>query len=353
MRIEQLTFTRFFAAIIIVIYHSAMSVFPFSHHSLAFIFNHASIGVSYFFTLSGFVMVIAYHSNSRVSVFDFLKNRFARIYPVFFLAIVILLAYARKVNYRIDNADLCLSLHLLQAWVPGKALTLNIPGWSLSVEWFFYIVFPFAFNYLYSKIKYKKLVVPVFLIWALSQVALNVLDSSAFYKGYPSKSHDLLYYFPLMHLNEFLAGNLLGLFFVNRLKNKHRNFDWAIAGVIFTMLLALYFNRGINVHNGIFAVFFCPLIVLLSLNTGKISSLLRAKPMVFLGEISYGIYILQFPLTFWSLELCKVLKIDDYAAKFYVYLTVLLICSALSYVFLEKPIRNWLKRLKITITYHK
>jgi len=48
MRIEQLTFTRFLAAISIVIYHYGKNIFPFNHEITSFIFRQANLGVSYF-----------------------------------------------------------------------------------------------------------------------------------------------------------------------------------------------------------------------------------------------------------------------------------------------------------------
>ena len=93
-------------------------------------------------------MIIAYQNNSTIHFFTYLKNRFARVYPVYFLAILLtLFIYMFK---GIKLMDLFLNIIMLQAWVPGKALTVNFPGWSLSVELFFYISFPILFNYFYK-----------------------------------------------------------------------------------------------------------------------------------------------------------------------------------------------------------
>ena len=91
MRIEQLTFTRFLAAISIVIFHYGDQIFLFNNKYVQFIFGQANIGVSYFFILSGFVMIIAYNTNSKINFFQYLKNRLARIYPVYLFAIFLLL----------------------------------------------------------------------------------------------------------------------------------------------------------------------------------------------------------------------------------------------------------------------
>ena len=91
MRVEQLTFTRFIAAISIVIFHYAKDVPPFNFDVISFLFNQANLGVSYFFILSGFVMIIAYGQKKNISFLSYMQKRFARIYPVTFLAAFFLL----------------------------------------------------------------------------------------------------------------------------------------------------------------------------------------------------------------------------------------------------------------------
>ena len=148
MRLEQLTFTRFLAALSILIFHYGQGIEIFYNQYTTFIFEQANVGVSYFFILSGFVMIIAYGNKEKIIFWDFLKNRLARIYPIYFLAIIlILISKLLKEN----TSDLILNLLMIQSWVPSKALTVNFPGWSLSVELFFYALFPFLLNYVYSK----------------------------------------------------------------------------------------------------------------------------------------------------------------------------------------------------------
>ena len=109
MRIDQLTFTRFFAAIAIVIYHYGVNILPFNHHSINYIFKQANIGVSYFFILSGFVMMIAYRNNNKINFISYIQKRLARLYPVYFLAIIILfLLFLLSPNSKINFLDIFL-----------------------------------------------------------------------------------------------------------------------------------------------------------------------------------------------------------------------------------------------------
>ncbi len=348
MRINQLTFTRFLAAISIVIYHQGKKVFPFNNKLISFLFDQANIGVSYFFILSGFVMIIAYGAQSKVNAASYFKSRFARIYPVYLLAIIILLFYQMLANGSIDFSGMILSLFVIQAWMPGHALCFNSPGWSLVAEFFFYSIFPFLFNFIYTKRKLKTLVIPICSFWLISQIVFNWLVSSSFYQGFPSKSHDLLFYFPLMHLNEFLIGNLAGLFFRTKLSGKNKNYDWHLIFLISLFITALKYSIGLNFHNGTLAILFVPMILLISLNNGKFTKIFNTKCFIFLGEISYGIYILQKPVFFWCFELYKYLPIDSPAMKFYIGVVLLILTSGISYLVVEKPLRKWIQNLGTT-----
>ncbi|WP_264536416.1 acyltransferase family protein [Flavobacterium sp. N1736] len=353
MRIEQLTFTRFIAAILIVIFHYGKNSYVFNNSYVDFLLKQANVCVSYFFILSGFVMIVAYQNKSQINTFEYLKNRFARIYPVYLLGIVLVLIpliLSKTVNFQ----DLFLNLFMLQSWIPGKALTLNVPGWSLSVECFFYIVFPFFFNSVYKKFNIKTITIAIVSFWLISQIALHIMIPTNPIKGFPLSTTDL-FYFPLMHLNEFLAGNLAGIYFINRLSASQKNVDWSILMVLLLIILALKFPVGLIYHNGMLALLFIPLIILISLNNGILTSIFKSKICVFLGEISFGIYILQYPVWVWMTDYrlkkyFQIDKVEDFTLGFFIRLFALIIIAAISYIILEVPVRNKIKNFRLKLT---
>lgn len=345
MRIEQLTFTRFVAAVLIVVFHFGTTKSFFSNENFQFIFKQANVGVSYFFMLSGFVMIIAYHKKTKINFKDYMRNRFARIYPVYLLALLLLLALF-VISRQVRFTDFILNLFMVQAWVPNKALVFNIPAWSLSVELFFYALFPLVYNRYYSKINYIKLIVPIILFWCVSQLVYHYLLGQTHLTDLFYSNTDIKYH-PVFHLNAFLLGNLAGLYFVKN-SNKIKNYDLAIICVTALILIALKFPIGLNFHNGLLAVLFIPLIVLMSLNNGFITKLFNKKAFIFLGEISYGLYILQFIVWIYisDYRLNKYFGLDkaeDFLFCFFLRLSILIIISALSYVYIETPIRNRIK----------
>lgn len=348
MRIEQLTFTRFLAAISIVVFHFGMNTFPFNHESVSFAFWSANYGVSYFFILSGFVMIVAYGDQPQINFLEYLKNRLARVYPVYALAMLLMFAYLFVTKDENIYKGILLNVFLVQAWVPGKALSFNGTGWSLSVEMLFYLLFPLLFNYVYKRLSAKILVLPVVIIWLFTQMLLHWVLYSKYYHGFPSKSHDFIFYSPIMHVNEFLIGNLSGLIFMKRWSGVKKHFDVLVLLVIAMILIAFEHTMGMTYHNGILALLFVPLILLISTNKGLITYVFKLKFLVFLGEISFGIYILQVPIFSFSAMAIKYFKLEAVVNPFYFPLSVLIVVASLSYLLIETPLRNRIKKIKLS-----
>lgn len=341
MKIPQITFTRFIAAMAIVISHFNKDMFLYNIDYISNVFLRANVGVSYFFILSGFIMVVAYHKKERIAYFDYYKNRFARIYPLYVLGLLLYLVtkYSNFSFYKVF-----LYLLGLQSWIPGEAMILNFPGWSISVEFLFYLIFPVLYNYFYVKGN-KSIWVITVMIWIITQIFSGLYVESSYYEGPHTQSHELLYYFPLMHINEFLAGNLAGIFFVNN--HRRKNYDIPVMIIFILIILSLIFIP-LFYHNGLMAILFIPFIVLISKNSGVITRLFSLKQLEYLGEASYAVYITHIPVLYilreviqWSAPNIGIDKV------FGIYIIVLICTSVLFYQFIEKPLRNSLKKIQI------
>lgn len=343
MRIEQITFTRSLAAFSIIIYHYGLNIYPFNTEQLSYIFKQADIGVSFFYLLSGFVMMFAYGRKSSLNQRDYFKARFARVYPVYFLAILLVFIHYTLNRQSIDYSGLFLNIYAVQAWVPSKAISFNSPAWSLAVEFFFYAVFPFVLKYLFTKTNFKKTALAVIIFWLISQALFNLVYYSHYNEGVDSNLHNFLYYFPIMHLSSFLIGTLAGYYFLNINSKVQRNYDLVLIFIIALLIIVLKFPIGLNYHNGLLAIIFVPFIILLSLNNGVMTKVFNKPAFVFLGEISYGMYILQYPVFTWVRSALKQVSIRDNTSIFYISLIFLVIISGISYRFIETPLRNKIK----------
>lgn len=339
MRIDQLTCTRFFSAMGILLFHYGAHAFPFSIPIIGSFINNTSLVLSYFFVLSGFIMIISYSSQNTLDTKQYLIHRFARIYPIYIIALFLVLI-PKSIVLGLPNLwDIILHIFMLQAWVPGTVNLFNYPGWSISVEFFFYLVFPFLFNILYKKYQFRTLAIWIIGFWCISQTVHQCLVHSSMYQTFPSKIHDFIYYFPLNHLNQFLIGNLTGLLFL-QYQHKKGNYDKYLIGILCALFLAILYPIGLDYFNGTMAILFAPFLFFLSLNTGKFTALFKHRFLVFLGEISFALYMLQCPIFRIMKEMYSIAQINNPTLQFYSSFIALLIVSALSYIYIETPLRK-------------
>jgi len=101
------------------------------------------VGVEFFFVLSGFVLTWSH--DPHVSIQSFYIRRFARIYPLYIVTWVAVVAASHALGIEQSWIGALLGVILLQAWFPQQEIFQagNTPGWSLSAEAFFYAAFPF------------------------------------------------------------------------------------------------------------------------------------------------------------------------------------------------------------------
>jgi peptidoglycan/LPS O-acetylase OafA/YrhL len=141
-RLDSLTSLRGLAALAVVLFHATLAFAPGG--ALAHATRLFPIMVSFFFMLSGFVL--AWNWVNERPVFSFLRDRAARILPIYLLTWLLAVASLSWLRWAPSATEMLTSLVLLQAWVPGSdfAVAVNVPAWSLSCEVAFYACLPFA-----------------------------------------------------------------------------------------------------------------------------------------------------------------------------------------------------------------
>lgn len=352
MRIEQLTFTRYIAALAVVAFHFGSNAIPTSLEWLKPVLLAGPTAVSYFYVLSGFIMAIAYYQPAAPSFnrTRYWVARFARIYPVYLVALLLMII--AKLHAEGSNPlTVGLSLFALQAWVPGYPLSLNTPGWSLSVEAFFYLLFP-VIVVLIKPQQFKILAFITLTLWLITQVFHSYWLSSPQYQPF-SKLHDFIYYNPVLHLGTFLLGYCAGVCVkqgrFDLLSNPLLNPTLLVLATLLSVVLLL--NRyplmdtlGVrfDYNNGLLAPLFISIIVLLTLNKGWISQFLQHPWLILLGEASYSLYILQKPLHgIYEKIFAKYLDMNS-GLYFYLFAVLLTISALFSYWFFETPLRHFI-----------
>jgi peptidoglycan/LPS O-acetylase OafA/YrhL len=271
--------------------------------------------IDMFFIMSGFVLAYMYlepRSGTGTSARRFYAGRFARIYPIYALALVIAIPlwmhdflhrYPGSLKDALEYAGI--SIVMLQAWSPKLATVVNFPAWSLSVEVFFYLLFPFIVIP-FTRLKRRQLLFAAVIIWLVTLVAPTVyavLNPDGMGVGFPThygRWIRIVLYDPAIRAPEFLLGVVTGLIFLQRGEARERPLGpWlsvpAAIGIVAVMLVSSAVPFAL-LHNGLLAPLFAMLIYGVALGGGPLAWLLRKRAIVILGEASYGIYILQDPL---------------------------------------------------------
>jgi peptidoglycan/LPS O-acetylase OafA/YrhL len=154
----------------------------------------------------------------------------------------------------------------------------------------------------------------------------------------------------MMHLNGFVVGFLTGVFFKkNKFSPLKYNTIWLFLSVVIIMILLVYrpmlegiVGFKIAYSNGLIAPFFLLFIVLLSLQKGVITRILSNSWLVLLGEASFSLYILQKPLHgLYDKLIANRIALPE-VLHFYIFLTLLIIISILSYRYFETPMRKFI-----------
>ena len=344
MNTSQLTFTRFIAALAIVFFHHHHGIFSTNINLIEVLKEKFNLGVSYFFVLSGFVMMLAYGNKPVINAKQYYINRFARIYPlhifssILFIVVSVLISLNYLDNYHFPTIDIIIKqLLLIQTWFPLDSLTMNIVAWSISVELFFYICFPFLLNNFIQKYSLIAVSVVIICFWVISQTYMNWFYLSHLVSIYEKF---FLMYNPLLHLNQFCIGLLLGKYLVlnhSKLKGKY---DIAIIIAVLLTVAMIYCLKNFFVHNGLIAINFVVIISLISINEGLITKVFRTKIFIYLGEISFAIYLLQTVVFDLSLKIFKVIHITNAYLVFFTSLMILIIAAYFSYKYIEIPLKN-------------
>jgi peptidoglycan/LPS O-acetylase OafA/YrhL len=317
--LRALTGLRFVAAFHVVAYHLA----PRPQGDgvarwLRNVIDSGYVGVSLFFVLSGAVLAYNYsgdeaprESGTRRA---FWLARFARVYPVYLLSLVVtvpvMITYAAYSAQRAGSVSAAMkvayvalaNLGLLQGWLVNAQPQWNGPGWSLSAEAFFYLLFPSLVLRLQALPRRRMVAtVAALLVAALIAPALYVAHDG-WAHGYARDgrlSLQFIKYAPILRLPEFALGILVGRALLEptslgaRTARARPLIAWCATAVTLVVLANSSLVPLPVLHDGLLALPFAALIYGLSSESGALARVLASAPAVLLGEASYAMYLLH------------------------------------------------------------
>jgi len=343
---HPLNFIRFVLAVSVILFHYGVAYYPFNQPFLKILIVHSSFRVSFFFFISGFVMCMVYAKQiPGLTAKYFYRRRFTRIFPLYWLAFV----WTLLVVIFIKDASpkgLNIILHALglQSLNPGHVLDLNYPTWSISVELIFYLVFPFLLKWM-MKFSFKKLMTITFIIWFLQSLQ-HILFVKYVYNG-TKVSEEFVSSFPLWHLSTFFVGMSAARFISLNTKErfiiKYAQVFFVLALLIFAYIIFIPNPLLTYVHNGLLSPVFMLLIVALYYDRSVIHSVLSYKHISDLGNLSYGLFIFQYPV--WVV--CAKIAGENFVVSswfFLLYFLILLAVAKTVNIIFEKPVLKWLRK---------
>lgn len=297
-RLPSLTGLRFTAAAGVVFTHSALLVSPHLARTLGPEVWVGASAVSLFFILSGYVLT--HSARPTDTARSFWRRRAAKILPNHVLTwcvVVGALAFAGTAAATSGSGMVAhlASLFLVNTWVPSQRFLSagNPVSWSLAAEMFFYLLFPVLLPWI-RRLSRRGLLIgavsAIALVWAWPVFCALVLNPEGrFFPGYW-----FLYMLPVTRLPEFVLGMIAARISAEGIRLPRIGVLPAALGVISAIIV----NSSFLPHDFMYAAStVAPLAVLvhataeLDLRGG--ASLLRTAPLVFLGEISYAMYLVH------------------------------------------------------------
>lgn len=356
-QVKSLTSLRGIAAISVVFHHYTQYLLPeispvwlnYTHY-----FSNGYLWVDFFFMLSGVVLAHVY-GQQFIAGFNssnykkFVIARFARIYPLHLLTLLVFFGF-ELFSYLISNKSNLLINHFsgstsLSALVENIFLlqgtqsttTWNQPSWSIGAEWFVYLLFPL----LCYVLKIQKTIV-LFISYCCLLVTLFLLISTTVghldLSGWPAILRAFL---------EFTVGLLLYKVYVSTELSYYFKDQSLMLVAIVAVVLTMHFDW----HDILVIPAFSLLILTAALSTGNVVDLLNSQKMEYLGNISFTIYMIHWPLyivvsrlwlKFTKQTFGEGLSIIEATGVLLICITMVLLISGVIYRKFEIPIRHYI-----------
>ncbi|MCL7987609.1 acyltransferase [Sphingobacterium sp. lm-10] len=344
------------AALIVVLFHLTEAL---ASGPMDILVNHGYLAVDFFFLLSGFVIGYAYDERwQRMSVGSFLMRRVERLQPMVVLGMTL-----GAIGFYFTDSEIWPLIHTVPVWkmllvlfigytVLPVPLSLDIRGWQEmhplnSVGWS--LLFEYLANILYAigirKLSNKALTTVVIIAGvALAHLAISRGDVSG---GWTlNVEHVYIGFTRVMY--PFFAGLLLSRI------TKPTRINHALAWCSLLIVLVLFMPRigGANhvwingIYESLCIIVIFPLIVYLGAS-GFIHSETERKICKFLGDISYPLYLVHFPIIYFYVAWISNNGGMTLWEVWPIALLILLASIALAYASLkwyDEPVRKWLRK---------
>jgi peptidoglycan/LPS O-acetylase OafA/YrhL len=343
---------RGIAAMSVVVSHfSQDSTLCWTHYQNIYRFFHwHGEAVDLFFILSGFILNWVYCSNNeKINWSLYLRARVARIMPLYYLTTFLYIPFS-LIHHGIAGygADYLLTIFsnifMVSGIMDGFKHTINGPAWSIGVEFFCYLaVFPLLVCLKgFLKLKRHGLLGSILLVGFLTFCVVH------FYHIDPIKIGHFKW--DSTWLTRGIFGFSEGFFIctIYQLSARWQPSHTTI-NVMFLVCVVIFLMTRLAYLPSYLLLYAFPLLVYCTIfDLGIGSTILRTKPLQWLGERSYSIYLWHMPILIFQVSLFSLIKKVMPTGPLDCLLLVILVLmiSEFSYQFFESPCRRFIRNLK-------
>ena len=343
-RFYSIELLRFLASLAVILYHYKIGFawdkgyvnlenlslsLPF-YKFINLFYNYGFYGVQLFFLISGFVFAHIYMNKKHlVGLKEFFINRFARLYPLHFITLILIVFYFFidqdfiRGQFNIERGrffDLyhfLLNVFFVHSWGLEKGLSFNSPTWTVSIEIATYITFFILLRFLRN----NKILFPLILIFLLFSIYKTQLFNFKY------TEYLLLFYIGII-VYQFPIKNYLKTFLF----------------ISVFLIIASFFGRNFKV------LLFCPGILILAIFFDNYINNYNLKNFFsFLGSLTYSLYLLHYPLmlVFLWMEEKNFIFNNFYENDIFIllYIFLLLFFSFISFNLIENPLNKKIRKI--------
>ena len=335
---------RAIAVIAVIVYHIKINILNYE------ILSGGFVGVDIFFVISGYLITLIIlkelYLTGTFSFKQFYERRVRRILPALLVVMLVSLPFAWI--YLIPNSFVDFSKSIIYSllfnsnfyfWSSGQEygadsglLKAYLHTWSLSVEEQFYIIFPIFLLLIFKFL--RKYIIYFFILGFIT---------SLFVADWGSKNYPFFNFYILPTRGwEILAGSILAYYEHKRIehnKNQILNLLLSTIGLLLILYSIIFFNEQ-TFHPSfqtLFPIVGVCLVIWFTKKDGLVGTLLSSKIFVWIGLISYSLYLWHYPI--FSFD--RIIGFSDHHISRKIFLVIsLFLVSFCSYYFVEKPARD-------------
>jgi len=358
--LSNLTPLRGIAALWVVVFHFSEIIAKFVSTDRSLLLTKGYLMVDLFFIMSGFIIYHVYHesfiSGISVSRFrQFIVARFARVYPLHFVTLLLIIVITVPMfgwdPLFDDPRAIPTNLLLIHSFGIHKSFNWNVPSWSISAEWWAYMVFPLLAVFIYRKGRIALTLLALFALMSYLSIMYWLPRVNIFEPTLPHRQNlDVTFDWGFLRgLAGFICGILIYKVYETGKLVKLFQKDVTAVMVMIACVLCMHFGW----NDGLDIILFILLVFVFTVNNGRLHVLCNNGIAQYLGKISYSIYLMQFfPLIpLWAgIKLPGLIYGANSASTSFwigvgyclIYILLVIGVASLSYFTIEKPCRKYI-----------